>query len=426
LTAQGLIDTTEMYLRTIFELEEEGVVPLRARIAERLTQLGFSQYEARTYVGLLTAGGATGYSVANETGVPQPKVYETLRRLVDRGAATLIGEHPARYAAVSPAQLLGALEREFAAKVEAARRSLETLPEPASAGRSLPLMRADSLAAAIERAVEAIDTARSRVYISGRAEELKPLGAAVDEASERGVQFVLVHFGRLPFQAPRGKVMRHASTEGTLYASRKSHHLAVVVDSRWALWAVARDGRDWEVMSGEVPLVASLVKSYIAIRADERDREGYISHKPNIVPVYPFKEAGIDKDEVIRILSEAGVGLPKYYEWRSRSGCYFCFFQRKFEWVGLKERHPEKFEEAKQFEKTETDPVTGEITRYTWSQKESLEELEQPERIQEIKERHAAAMVTTGKRSRGSRLVQVFEEVLDKEDDTEPCLICHL
>ena len=35
-----LIDTTEMYLRTIFELEEEGIVPLRARIAERLQQSG--------------------------------------------------------------------------------------------------------------------------------------------------------------------------------------------------------------------------------------------------------------------------------------------------------------------------------------------------------------------------------------------------
>src|SRR6202044_1248783 len=37
-TAHGLIDTTEMYLRTVFELEEEGIVPLRARIAERLAQ----------------------------------------------------------------------------------------------------------------------------------------------------------------------------------------------------------------------------------------------------------------------------------------------------------------------------------------------------------------------------------------------------
>jgi DtxR family transcriptional regulator, Mn-dependent transcriptional regulator len=40
LTAHGLIDTTEMYLRTIFELDEEGIVPLRARIAERLSQSG--------------------------------------------------------------------------------------------------------------------------------------------------------------------------------------------------------------------------------------------------------------------------------------------------------------------------------------------------------------------------------------------------
>ena len=35
-----LVDTTEMYLRTILELEEEGVPPLRARIAERLHQSG--------------------------------------------------------------------------------------------------------------------------------------------------------------------------------------------------------------------------------------------------------------------------------------------------------------------------------------------------------------------------------------------------
>ena len=35
-----LIDTTEMYLRTIFELEEEGIAPMRARIAERLGQSG--------------------------------------------------------------------------------------------------------------------------------------------------------------------------------------------------------------------------------------------------------------------------------------------------------------------------------------------------------------------------------------------------
>lgn len=232
-------------------------------VAERLTQLGFSLYEARTYVGLLMSEGATGYSVANDTGVPQPKVYETLRRLVDRGAAILTGEKPARYTAVPPTVLLSALEKDFGAKVEAARRSLETLPERTSREGGVALSRVDTFAAATERAVGAIARAQSRVYLSGRTDELKGLAGAVDEASGRGVQFVIVHFGRLPFQPPRGQVMRHSSTEGILYASRKARHLAVVADSKWTLWALARDGHEWEVIYGEVPLVASLVKSYI-------------------------------------------------------------------------------------------------------------------------------------------------------------------
>ena len=56
----GLIDTTEMYLRTVYELEEEGITPLRARIAERLGQSGptVSQTVARLERdGLLTVEG---------------------------------------------------------------------------------------------------------------------------------------------------------------------------------------------------------------------------------------------------------------------------------------------------------------------------------------------------------------------------------
>lgn len=78
------------------------------------------------------------------------------------------------------------------------------------------------------------------------------------------------------------------------------------------------------------------VVSYVGIRADE-DREGLISTKPNIKTVFPFKEEGINKEDVFRILEDSGVGIPEYYKWRSRSGCYFCFFQQKIEWVGLYE-----------------------------------------------------------------------------------------
>lgn len=163
------------------------------------------------------------------------------------------------------------------------------------------------------------------------------------------------------------------------------------------------------------------VMSYVAIRADE-DRDGYISHKPGIVPVYPFKEGGIGKEEVYAILDEVELGLPKYYEWRTRSGCYFCFFQRRVEWIRLKERHPDLYEKAKEFEKF--DEATGKS--YTWAERESLTDLENPERIAKIKAQHEAYLEEEKRRQKGKRLSQIFEDTLDIEDNETPCLICHL
>jgi 3'-phosphoadenosine 5'-phosphosulfate sulfotransferase (PAPS reductase)/FAD synthetase len=162
------------------------------------------------------------------------------------------------------------------------------------------------------------------------------------------------------------------------------------------------------------------VMMYVGIRADE-DRSAYVSTKPNITTVVPFKDAGITIEGVHRILEESGIGLPSYYDWRTRSGCYFCFFQRKAEWVGLMEKHPELFELAKKYEKI--DPESGD--RYTWNQKESLEELSDPARVQEIKERHKKALETKQKRRVNLPLVDVFDEVLEDEDDDKPCFFCH-
>ena len=175
--------------------------------------------------------------------------------------------------------------------------------------------------------------------------------------------------------------------------------------------------------------------SYVAIRADERNRKGYVSTKPNITAVFPFVEDNIDHDGVLRILDDAGVGLPSYYEWRTRSGCYFCFYQRKAEWVGLADRHPELFEKAKQIEQkvlTEAG-ADGDSNfqdqamrgrQYTWSGGETLGEL--IERRDEIMERHVAAMERAARTRRNIPLIEVLNDALDSDDDTPMCTVCAL
>lgn len=95
------------------------------------------------------------------------------------------------------------------------------------------------------------------------------------------------------------------------------------------------------------------------------------------------------REDIFSILRDSGVGVPEYYEKRSfevngksghyarsRSGCYFCFFQQKIEWVWLYEQHPEKFAMAMEYEKE----------GYSWMDNERLEELIQPKRVEQIKE----------------------------------------
>lgn len=130
------------------------------------------------------------------------------------------------------------------------------------------------------------------------------------------------------------------------------------------------------------PMLAAgdTVTSYVAIRSDEDYREGYSSKHPNLVVKIPFREHGVDKAEVMDILEASGVGLPKYYDWRSRSGCTFCFFQQKIEWVRLQREHPEAFQEAKDYEKSALEHGSP----FTWTKGEPLSELEKPERIAQI------------------------------------------
>lgn len=229
----------------------------------------------------------------------------------------------------------------------------------------------------------------------------------------------------------------------------------------------------FEAFVGDDPVV-----SYVGIRGDE-DREGYISRKPNIQSIFPFRrniwsedviqrvlqpqalsrlrslyeelsesaqrerlvalaqtplsrtftqnqklEALLDADvklfnrvafemlkgtayplskaesfplldndevkvraDIFQMLRESGVGVPAYYEKitfevdgekgeyaRSRSGCFFCFFQQKIEWVWLYEQHHDDFLKAMKYEKD----------GYTWME-EPLSDLIKPERIRQIK-----------------------------------------
>ncbi|HUU00980.1 MAG TPA: phosphoadenosine phosphosulfate reductase family protein [Myxococcota bacterium] len=174
--------------------------------------------------------------------------------------------------------------------------------------------------------------------------------------------------------------------------------------------------KPFEEFIGEDPVI-----SYIGIRADE-DRTGYISHRDNITTVYPYKEDGIDLNGVMRILEESGIGMPPYMEWgRTHSGCYFCFFQMKIEWVRLLETYPADFDKAQRYEEENAKPGRD----FTWIQGMPLRELRKGQNVASIKQEHAAKQHRLRETRTNKKLVEIFGPI-DDSAESAACLICRL
>lgn len=175
------------------------------------------------------------------------------------------------------------------------------------------------------------------------------------------------------------------------------------------------------------------VKNYVGIRADEPERTGFMTIEKPIESVMPFREDGIVKSDIENILQRNGLELPAYYTWRSRSGCSFCFFQKKIEWVRLQEKHPELFEQAKEFEKGENNNVTGE--RFYWMGKgEPLETLENPEKKASIIANHEKQVERFKKKRRRNALLgdiggvcemTDLDEIYDDVEGGGACVTCY-
>jgi 3'-phosphoadenosine 5'-phosphosulfate sulfotransferase (PAPS reductase)/FAD synthetase len=141
----------------------------------------------------------------------------------------------------------------------------------------------------------------------------------------------------------------------------------------------------------------------------------------NGFPVVENEEVLVQAD-IYRILEESGVGVPKYYKKidfdlgekkgtysRSRSGCYFCFFQQKIEWVWLYEQHPHLYQKAMEYEKD----------GYSWNQEETLAELIRPERMEKIKEEYVKRTKRISDNAKSPYLLDILSS-----GEEDGCLSC--
>lgn len=150
-----------------------------------LGDLGFNDYEAKAYVGLVDAGECNGYELAKAAGIPRANVYAVLERLVARGAARRIDTPDGtRFTAIAPSRLLTQLQHQHQRTVAAASEAMAELGRSATVASAFNLRsRAELLA----HAVGEIDAAEKSLLVAIQPVEAALLATPLQHARERGV-----------------------------------------------------------------------------------------------------------------------------------------------------------------------------------------------------------------------------------------------
>jgi predicted transcriptional regulator len=222
-----------------------------------LQQLGFGDYEAKAYVGLVGAGQCNGYEVAKAAGMPRANVYAVLERLVERGAAQrLETSQGVRYAATAPQQLLARLGQTHQRTLDAAQDALAALEHPDASSPAFNLRNLDELMA---HAGADMDVANETLLIAIQPAEAAQLAEPLQRARDRGVDITTLCLEACERECGgcQGRIHRlQLAPQGT------ARWLLLVVDQRQALLGQL-DGANAEGVVTAQRVVVELVSAYI-------------------------------------------------------------------------------------------------------------------------------------------------------------------
>jgi sugar-specific transcriptional regulator TrmB len=196
-----------------------------------LVAIGFTEYEAKTYLALLREHPATGYRVSKAAGIPRSMVYEALGRLHARGAVLETSDGRAtQYRPLPPEVLLDQQEQEHRRRMTDLREGLQRLYAAQEDERVWSISQRRSV---LSYAVQMIRQAQNEIYLVLADPDLQALYEHIGRACEKGVSVNTLLTGDAELDC--GQTARHSRLESKL--QELTGTLMVVVDGREVLVA---------------------------------------------------------------------------------------------------------------------------------------------------------------------------------------------
>lgn len=191
-------------------------------ITEKLTQLGFSGYEARAYISLLKNNPVTGYELAKHSGIPPSKIYEVIGKLLDRSIISPVSGKPTKYIPQDIQFFLKNLRTNFQETVGYLEKYLPTLGH----GGFDYVLNVNNMHDFMNKARDMIRSARNEIILLGWDQEIGELLEIMPKGKK--VRIAIIQFGYMPISV--GVVYNHG-IEKVLESEKGGRLFTLVTDA---------------------------------------------------------------------------------------------------------------------------------------------------------------------------------------------------
>ena len=166
------------------------------QIAMRVKELGFTVYEAKTYVSLLQNSPVTRYELSKNSGVPRSAIYGVIKQLENLGAVNALYSEPEKYVPLPPEQLFKLLEDRLKLKITDARESLKGIESNLVTDHLWNIVGYQNM---IQKAKEIIENAQEEIYLSVWKREFDLLEEQLEKAKRKNVKITIFSFTDIIF-----------------------------------------------------------------------------------------------------------------------------------------------------------------------------------------------------------------------------------
>ncbi len=180
------------------------------KIAQKMMELGFTQYEARAYISLLQNYPATRYEISKRSGVPRSAIYDVVDRLARHGVVNAISSKPEKYTPLPPERFIDLLENRYKSKIREFFDSISGLQVDLEMENLWNISGYQNM---ILKAREMVNNAKQEIYLSTWGREVQELVDELRKAEKRGVKVVIFSFTPVP---QIGKVFSYELSERKL------------------------------------------------------------------------------------------------------------------------------------------------------------------------------------------------------------------